>query len=701
MRKLLAIIEAPGKAASLRQTLRGLGIDAEVVATAGHFASWPNSLWPLGARVVERSGAPFVDEFARTISGERATAVQNAIVKAIRRNARIVVATDPDPEGEAIALDVALLAASATRLPPGRLERMRLHGLDETCVSLALASVVQMSWSSAAKDAAPARARALLDRIAGSAFSKPGAPAGRVFTAGLALLKNGAKNAPAGEIRLSAHAADGGSQFLSRVEIFPNANGLAESEEGIASKTIDLIVKYVGLQPIYASGRMPGRVKKIAPLSAGVAIRVAGTPCYDACSLVVDAGRAGLPARQTAAAAQSLYMKGLISYPRTAATDLPESGVAGLLRLASAIGVNAFDPSSPFFIEETMDPEIKKLDDPGACHHGLHPLFTMARNRHETAALVDVVMSPTRDSSVIPDEDERFIYALVARRALQAGLPSRLERGVWTRDNADAPDEIVEALEDVDWFRETAPRPPWECMPSFGLQSWPLEARVADALTRARLVRPSTVASHAARIANYACLVEPEAPLSAIRLNAIGADMLDAAPAALKSGDFARAIDALAKDAADWPGLTGGITAKGNNGDATKDAIGQMLAWALKRGSDEFQRQGGAPDAFLAPLSQRPGSLNPTPRILAGVADGWDLANSVYPQAGETNAEVITEAERVEDVRFAEAAGRTSLDDDEQKPIRNESVPDVEKIIAETIDEEEPEIDYGKRPTIS
>lgn len=689
MRKLLAIIEAPGKAAALKQTLRGLGLETEVVATAGHFASWPKSLWPMGARVIEAAGAPYVDEFARILSGERAAAVQAAIAKAIRQNASIAIATDPDPEGEAIALDILMLAATKN-IRPDRLKRMRLTGLDETSVSLALAAARPMSWRNAAAGAAPARARALLDRLAGSACSKPGAPAGRVLTAGLALLKDGARNAPAGEIRIAATAVDGGAPFLSRIEIFHGADSLAEARDGIASQTIAALVKHQR----FPRGIVPGRVRALAPLSAGAAIRIAGSPCYDACALVVDAGRAGLPARRTAAAAQSLYMKGLISYPRTAATNVPEPAALSLTRLAAALGVDAFNPESPLF--SAVNQEDGKIDDPGGCHHGLHPLFGATRDRHETAALVDVIMSPGRDSSVLPDEDERLVYTLIARRAIQAGLPSRLERGVWSRDADDALEEVAEALEDVDWFREIAPRPPWECAPQIGSSVWPLEARVADALIRAKLARPSTVASHATRIAGYARLDDQGAGLPVIQINEAGAHMLDAAPAALRSGGFARAIDQLAKDAASWPGLAGEISAKGDSLDATKDAIGHMLAWALKHGAEEFQRQGGEPNLLLAPLSPiapNPGepvseAFNNAPKVLAALQDDWS-AGSAAPEASG------------EDVRFAAAAGRTTADEDEQKPVAAEIVREAEKIAIEDIDEEEAIIDTVKRPAIS
>jgi hypothetical protein len=310
--------------------------------------------------------------------------------------------------------------------------------------------------------------------------------------------------------------------------------------------------------------------------------------------------RRGVSPGQTARAAQSLYLDGLISYPRTSGVVIPEPGIAGLARFAQAIG---FDFDTDAFALRPR--RLHAPDDPGACHAALHPLFSSGDSPEKIAALADIVADPRQPSSFMRDPERRLVYAEVARHALAAGQTAYIERGYLKEGAPGATAEINDLLADLDWYRDAAPRPPWEmdCELRPGVQVWPPAARIAEALDAARLARPSTLAAHAERLSRLAREIAiKDSCFPVLGATDEAAALYEASPPVLRDGLFAREIDALAALAfrsrllADLPD-----TGASGAGEAAA-AIGLVLGQASRDALLLFEAAGGDPQALRAAL---------------------------------------------------------------------------------------------------
>lgn len=193
------VIEAPGKVAAMQRVARSAGLSVRVMATGGHLARNPDSLWPLHVR-------PDGAEPERRVSAAKARELLRAAA-----GAEVIVATDDDTEGEVIARDVlALVGAVAASVV-----RVRVH-------AVALAEW-RRAWGArepmlpVMRGARRGDARRIVDRLIGHACSRPGRPVGRVLTP---LLSAMAQQAPVvGEVRLVIPAADGGPAWRVRVPV--------------------------------------------------------------------------------------------------------------------------------------------------------------------------------------------------------------------------------------------------------------------------------------------------------------------------------------------------------------------------------------------------------------------------------------------------------------------------------------------------
>lgn len=295
-RRFMIVIEAPGKVESLDRIFNSLGIDATIVATGGHIFSNPDSLSPLG-----------IDKgFRETMRRPVSEGTIDNIVSVARRNDFILIATDPDQEGDVIAADVFGLVSEFRPCA-----RLKLFGLDKASVQEACGRLADVKIS----DAWPGTARRISDRLIGSSLSTldSGVPVGRIQSALLGIL---AKRAlPYGEIRLELPSVDGG-KFLA---IMPVSR--------------DNIHEMSDLNAMADSDTLPAVEIKDSELIIGSA------PWNMAESVINIHERLDVPISEAYNIMQSLYESGKMSYPRANAHALTEAGLSVLDKICDSEGV--------------------------------------------------------------------------------------------------------------------------------------------------------------------------------------------------------------------------------------------------------------------------------------------------------------------------------------------------------------------------
>ncbi len=175
MAEALVIVESPAKARTLS---RYLGKGYTVVASVGHVRDLPRH--ELGIDVA----AGFVPEY-RPLPAKRKVIAD--IQAAARRAARIVVATDPDREGEAIGWHLAALLADSGK----PVERVLFHEITRRAVHEALEKPRAIDTNLVDSQ----QARRVLDRLVGYSLSpllwdkvRRGLSAGRVQSVALKMI---------------------------------------------------------------------------------------------------------------------------------------------------------------------------------------------------------------------------------------------------------------------------------------------------------------------------------------------------------------------------------------------------------------------------------------------------------------------------------------------------------------------------------
>lgn len=285
----LFLIEAPGKIRRVGQLVREVGVrNAEILATKGHLLTLPVSLWPLsiGPDLVDRARSPRDPD---RIDQVRAAAQRHDVV---------YVATDPDQEGDVIAADIASILDGHTGL-----RRLRLSALTADGLSRALAAAGPIDLASAV----PGRARAVVDRIIGSVFSRPGRPAGRVWTA---LLGSWDQDlVPAAITRVKAPAADAGRCWRGTI-----------------------------------SGHHPDLPSEISTKLARTTAQAAHVSPASTGELLIDAAAAlNRPVKDVMDEMQEAYEAGLLSYPRAAGRVIGSTGRQQIAAIANRYALR-YDP---------------------------------------------------------------------------------------------------------------------------------------------------------------------------------------------------------------------------------------------------------------------------------------------------------------------------------------------------------------------
>ena len=522
----LIIIETPGKRRAWENYLRRMAMPGEVLATMGHVCTFPDRPVPVGISFDERK----VDH-GRKADPEKARLILESVLK-MADDERILIATDPDSEGDAIALDIIDVIAAKSPDKVRSCWRVRASSLSMNAISAAVndASHVIGNLQSVMEAAIEGRARLITDRwISATLSPQSGVPVDRVRSSVFGLISDmteGRLPTETGEVVLMGRPANGGVTWFAR---YPAFSGRRDAD---LARIADLARRF--------SGRMvPGVVRPVLSLSAAVAPRFGNLRPFNTGDLVAHAARHHrIPARLAMSALQAAYMAGMISFPKTESRDLSRESAALVARLGASCGIRGLDGDICYRIgAETT-------------RQALHPTF--GSGAAEIGNLRDVLF---RDWTAVfpasgggPTESFRevvcLIVALVARRAIEAARDIVFERGRWSPTNAGGAGlttEDMDLLESLEWGRETGQVMPWSRDMSAGVRVWPADSVLIDAMMTAEIASPATMAYHVSAIMD-AGWVSEGADFDPPRLTSRGVQAGMATPSGLASVEMCRTI---------------------------------------------------------------------------------------------------------------------------------------------------------------
>ena len=391
MAKTLVVVESPAKAKTIEKYLGG---DYAVRASYGHIRDLPRS--KLGVDVEQDFAVQYeVPEDSKRHVSE--------LKKALKQADDLVLATDYDREGEAIAYHVATLMG----VDPVGAKRVTFTEITKDAILDAFAHprTIDMELFDAQE------ARRILDRLVGYRISpilwrrvQPGLSAGRVQSVAVRLIVEREREIDAFvpveywsiDVRLTPE--DPEQPFLARLTEVPEGKlaagpdkkGLVLGAEGDAATHAERLRA--------ATYRVLGVEKKERKRSPA--------PPFTTSTLQQEAARKlGFSARRTMSVAQRLY-EGI---------DLPGEGTAGLITYMRTDSVTIADAALG---------EIAELvrGDYGKAYELAEPRRYKTRSRnaqeaHEAIRPTSVVRTPQRVAAVL-DRDQLRLYTLIWQRTV-------------------------------------------------------------------------------------------------------------------------------------------------------------------------------------------------------------------------------------------------------------------------------------------
>jgi DNA topoisomerase-1 len=337
MPKSLVIVESPAKARTIG---RYLGGGYEVAASVGHVRDLPKK--ELGVDVEHDFEPRYV-----TIRGK------GKVVKELKKKAkkadRVILATDPDREGEAIAYHVAHQLGLEDEDAPvsERFQRVEFREVTKRAVREALEHPGPIDM----RKVEAQQARRILDRLVGYQVSpllwkpiRPGLSAGRVQTVALRLICEREEEIRAFEPEeywsITAHLVKDGQPFDARLHKIDGKSFTLGDEEAARA-----VVEGVDGLPFQVSRvkRRERRKNPSAPFTTSTLQQEA-------------AKRLGFSARRTMSVAQRLYegvdigtrgTTGLITYMRTDSTRVSAQAVDQARSWVTDEFGNRYVPKSP------------------------------------------------------------------------------------------------------------------------------------------------------------------------------------------------------------------------------------------------------------------------------------------------------------------------------------------------------------------
>ncbi len=438
----LIIVESPTKARTLSRFL-----DKEYVieATMGHIRdlpekklgieikdqkSWPKANRPLDEKIKDQNGKEtekieydFIPQY-QVISGRKAS-VKELKDKAAKAD-KVILATDPDREGEAIAYHVREVISSSLKIKnqKSKLDRIVFHEITETAINDALlhAREIDMMLVDAQQ------ARRILDRLVGYKLSpllwnklnKRWLSAGRVQSVAVRLIVDR-------EREIEAFKSVEFWQLDARL-----AQNISLPQESFIARLIKIGEKKAEIKNREEADGINLKLKsalyKVLKVEAKEMRRFPSAPFTTSTMQQTASNRLGWSAKRTIKAAQSLYEVGYITYHRTDSTNIAVEAVSSAREFIGKAFGESYLPGQPK-IYKTKSKVAQEA------HEAIRPTkITMLAHQDFTQ------FSPSQEEqfklSLMPEtegRDGQMLYSLIWRRFLS----SQMNEAVFEQTNVD------------------------------------------------------------------------------------------------------------------------------------------------------------------------------------------------------------------------------------------------------------------------
>ncbi|MBE6448722.1 MAG: type I DNA topoisomerase [Alphaproteobacteria bacterium] len=395
----LVIVESPAKAKTINKYL---GKDYQVLASFGHIRDLPSK---------DGSVNPD-DDFAMTweLSGGGKKRLAD-IVKAVKQCDTIVLASDPDREGEAIAWHILEELKAKKLLKDKKIERVVFHEITKTAVSEAIKNPRQIDDNLVSAY----MARRALDYLVGFTLSPvlwrklPGSKsAGRVQSVALRLIC---------ERETDIEKFKPEEYWTLDVELFTHTQALIKSRliqlDGKKLEKFDINSEEKALD---AKSKIEAQDFSIANVERKKSNRYPAPP-FTTSTLQQEAARKlRFSAKKTMQIAQKLYEDGLITYMRTDAVNLSKEAVAACR-----------DAIIKYFGEAYLPKEPKEYKTKSK----------NAQEAHEAIRPSDVMNTPKKMETKL-DADAHKLYELIWKRTVACQMnPAVMDKVVVDSISAD------------------------------------------------------------------------------------------------------------------------------------------------------------------------------------------------------------------------------------------------------------------------
>jgi len=394
--KLLIIVESPSKTKTIAKYID----NASVIASVGHFKDLPK----------KEMGIDIENDFAMKIQTMPDRKKFITQLKAeVKLADRILIATDPDREGEAIAADI----ASEIKQD---IERVEFTEITKTAVQSAIKNSRDINYNLV--DAQ--RARRAIDRIVGFTFSpvlwktlrsikNTGLSAGRVQSVALRLLVDREKDRNKFikntfySIEVDLKEESHSETFKAKLVSYDNqtiakGDDFGKFASGLKNDKLLLIdakkAKEIKADTENNNWEINGIESK--PTSSSAA------PPFTTSTLQQDASRRfGYSPKKTMMVAQKLYEQGFITYMRTDSTNLSKEALAASKQFI-------LDKFGKDFLPDSSNVYKSKVANAQEAHEAIRPAGTTFQ---EPAQILSSVGS-----------DEGKLYGLILNRTLASQM---------------------------------------------------------------------------------------------------------------------------------------------------------------------------------------------------------------------------------------------------------------------------------------
>ncbi len=395
--KLLIIVESPSKTKTIAKYVD----NASVIASIGHFKDLPK----------KEMGIEIENDFAMKIeSMPDKKKFLTQLKKEVKLADRILIATDPDREGEAIAADI----ASEIK---GDIERVEFTEITKKAVLDAVKNSREINYDLV--DAQ--RARRAIDRIVGFTFSpvlwrtlrslkNKGLSAGRVQSVALKLLvdreKLRNKFIENKFYAIEAHLTEQKGSDLFKASLI--------KYDGVSVAKSDDFGKFeIGLKKdnvIQIDKTLAEKIKKECEANDWTVDNIESKPTssspappFTTSTLQQDASRRfGFSPKRTMVVAQKLYEQGCITYMRTDSTNLSNEALEATKEFIN----KNFDKN---FLSEKTNIYKNKVANTQEAHEAIRPAGTKFKSVNEVkkvgpdeAKLYELILNRTVASQMKP-----------------------------------------------------------------------------------------------------------------------------------------------------------------------------------------------------------------------------------------------------------------------------------------------------------